>query len=251
MNDRQLLHYSRHILLDEIGIENQSKLLSSCILVVGCGGLGVAALPYLASAGVGKLLIADADCVDETNLQRQTIYTPNDIGCLKADCTAHYLRTRYPDCQITALNQYLDATQLAKWVAQADVILDCSDNFATRQAINAACVAAKKPLVLGAAVRFEGQVAVFRADLGQNQACYRCLFDTDNATEQACATFGVFAPLVGTIGTFQAAEALKIIMGLPVSISVLRCYSALTGNWQTFHFHNNPQCHVCGTETTN
>lgn len=243
MNDQQLLRYSRHILLNEIGVENQEKLLQSTVLVVGCGGLAAAALPYLAAAGVGKLIIADHDTIDETNLQRQITYTEADTGSLKAEKMAQFLRERNSQCTIEISPNYLTANDLMPLVAQADVVLDCSDNFATRQAVNAACVQNRKPLVSGAAVRFDGQLVVFRADLGE--ACYHCLFDMAQADDGACAVFGVFAPLVGVIGAAQAAEALKILMNLPVMANVLRCYSALTGEWQQFKFVKNQLCSVC------
>lgn len=243
MNDQQLLRYSRHILLNEIGIENQEKLLQSTVLVVGCGGLGTAALPYLAAAGVGKLIIADHDTIDETNLQRQITYTERDVGSLKAHTMAQFLRDRHSACQIEVHTHFLEQNQLDELVSQVDIVLDCCDNFATRQAINAACVAHRKPLVSGAATRFDGQLAVYRADLGG--ACYHCLFDMAQADDGACALFGVFSPLVGVMGAMQAVDALKILMNLPVPHHVLRCYSALTGEWQNFKFAKNQQCKVC------
>lgn len=243
MNDPQLLRYSRHILLNEIGIENQEKLFQSTVLVVGCGGLGAAALPYLAAAGVGKLIIADHDTIDESNLQRQITYAERDLGSLKAQTMAQFLRDRNSACEIETISNFLEQNQLDDLVSRVDVVLDCCDNFATRQAINTACVAHRKPLVSGAATRFDGQLAVYRADLGE--ACYHCVFDMAQADDGACALFGVFSPLVGVIGAMQAVDALKILMDLPVPHNVLRCYSALTGEWQNFQFAKNPQCRVC------
>lgn len=243
MNDPQLLRYSRHILLNEIGIENQEKLFQSTVLVVGCGGLGAAALPYLAAAGVGKLIIADHDTIDESNLQRQIAYAERDLGSLKAQTMAQFLRDRNSACEIETISNFLEQNQLDDLVSRVDVVLDCCDNFATRQAINTACVAHRKPLVSGAATRFDGQLAVYRADLGE--ACYHCVFDMAQADDGACALFGVFSPLVGVIGAMQAVDALKILMDLPVPHNVLRCYSALTGAWQNFQFAKNPQCRVC------
>lgn len=244
MNDQQLLRYSRHILLNEIGIENQEKLLQSTALVIGCGGLGSVAIPYLAASGVGKLMIADHDTIDETNLQRQIPYSINQIGSLKAEQLADFIRQRNPQTELTVHTHYLTESEIQQLATQADVVLDCSDNFATRQAINAACVAQKKPLVSGAAVRFDGQLAVYRPDFLES-ACYRCVFDMDNANDGACAIFGVFSPLVGVIGAMQAVETLKILMNLPVTHDVLHCYSALTGKWQHFKFSKNQQCKVC------
>lgn len=243
MNDQQLLRYSRHILLNEIGIENQEKLLQSTALVIGCGGLGSVAIPYLAASGVGKLMIADHDTIDETNLQRQIPYSINQIGSLKAEQLADFIRQRNPQTELTVHTHYLTESEIQQLAKQADVVLDCSDNFATRQAINAACVAQKKPLVSGAAVRFDGQLAVYRPDL--EGACYHCVFDMDNADDGACAIFGVFSPLVGVIGAMQAVETLKILMNLPVTHDVLHCYSALTGKWQHFKFSKNQHCQVC------
>ncbi len=244
MDDHQLLRYSRHILLDEIGIEGQQRLLDASVLVLGCGGLGAAALPYLAAAGVGRLLIADDDRIDDTNLQRQITYTEADVGREKTAAMAGYLKRLNSQCRIETYGR-LDEPRLRALLAECDVALDCSDNFATRQALNAAAVATRTPLVSGAAVRFEGQVAVYRPDLDQ-QPCYACLFDGHTADDGACATFGVFAPLVGIIGTTQAAEALKILTGLPTAAGVLRCYQALSGEWQHFHLSHNPDCRVCG-----
>lgn len=244
MDDRQLLRYSRHILLDEIGIEGQQRLLDATVLVLGCGGLGAAALPYLAAAGVGRLLIADHDLIDDTNLQRQITYAEADIGRSKAETMAAYLRGLNAACRVETHGR-LDAGSLRRLLPGCAAVLDCSDNFATRQALNAAAVAARVPLVSGAAVRFEGQVAVYRPDW-DGQPCYACLFDGEQADDGACATFGVFAPLVGIIGTTQAAEALKILLGLPSESGVLRCYQALDGRWQHFRLARNPACRVCG-----
>ena len=245
MNDAQLLRYSRHILLNEISIEGQQTLLNATALVVGCGGLGAAALPYLAAAGIGTLIIADHDCVDETNLQRQISYREQDIGSLKSQAMQQFLQQQNSGCRIETHGK-LDAAALATLAPRCDVILDCSDNFATRQAINAAAVAVRKPLVSGAAVRFDGQLAVYRPDLAA-APCYACLFPPDTPSpDTACATFGVFAPLVGIIGTMQAAEALKIIIGLPGEHGVLKCYNALSGAWQSFKIQKNSGCLVCG-----
>lgn len=244
MDDRQLLRYSRHLLLNEIDMEHQQELLDATVLVLGCGGLGCAALPYLAAAGVGTLIIADPDTVDETNLQRQTAYAEADIGRPKAQAMADFLRQRNRDCRVEAHTARLDAGSLNELLPRCQAVLDCSDNFATRQAVNAAAAKARVPLVSGAAVGFAGQLVVFRHDLPQ-QPCYACLFGNEQAAEQACAAFGVFSPLVGIIGTAQAADTLKLLMGLPVAQG-LRCYDALNGSWQTFAFNRAPNCRVCG-----
>ncbi len=246
MDDRDLLRYSRHLLLDEIGIEGQQKLLDAAVLVVGCGGLGAAALPFLAAAGVGRLMIADDDTIDDTNLQRQTAFCEADIGQSKAEVLQGRLNALNSRTQISALNERLSEARLLELVQSVDLVLDCCDNFATRQAVNRACVAARTPLVSGAAVRFEGQIAVYRPDL-PDTPCYACLFDGESANDGACAVFGVFSPLVGIIGTTQAAEALKLLMGIGANASgELLLYDALANEWQRLAFDKNPACRVCG-----
>lgn len=246
MDDRDLLRYSRHLLLDEIGIEGQQKLLDAAVLVIGCGGLGAAALPFLAAAGVGRLMIADDDTIDDTNLQRQTAFCEADIGHSKAEVLQGRLNALNSRTQISALNERLSEARLLELVQSVDLVLDCCDNFATRQAVNRACVAARTPLVSGAAVRFEGQIAVYRPDL-PDTPCYACLFDGESANDGACAVFGVFSPLVGIIGTTQAAEALKLLMGIGANASgELLLYDALANEWQRLAFDKNPACRVCG-----
>lgn len=246
MDDRDLLRYSRHLLLDEIGIEGQQKLLDAAVLVIGCGGLGAAALPFLAAAGVGRLIIADDDTIDDTNLQRQTAFSEADIGQSKAEVLQGRLNALNSRTQISALNERLSEARLLELVQSVDLVLDCCDNFATRQAVNRACVAARTPLVSGAAVRFEGQIAVYRPDL-PDTPCYACLFDGESANDGACAVFGVFSPLVGIIGTTQAAEALKLLMGIGANASgELLLYDALANEWQRLAFDKNPACRVCG-----
>ena len=246
MDDRDRLRYSRHRLLDEIGSGGQQKLLDAAVVVVGCGGLGAAALPFLAAAGVGRLIIADDDTVDDTNLQRQTAFCEADIGQSKAEVLQGRLNALNSRTQISALNERLSEARLLELVQSVDLVLDCCDNFATRQAVNRACVAARTPLVSGAAVRFEGQIAVYRPDL-PGTPCYACLFDGESANDGACAVFGVFSPLVGIIGTTQAAEALKLLMGIGANASgELLLYDALANEWQRLAFDKNPACRVCG-----
>lgn len=245
MDDRDLLRYSRHILLDEIGIEGQEKLLAARVLVVGCGGLGNAALPYLAAAGVGTLVFADPDRIEAHNLQRQTAFTEADIGQNKALALAGYLRQANSRCRLITLPERLEGSRLAEEAEKADVVLDCSDQPATRQAVNRACVATGTPLVSGAAERFEGQLAVFRPDL-PDAPCYACLFGSETAAAASCALLGVFAPLVGIIGATQAAEALKLLLGRDSGHSILRQYDALDGQWRPFAFRRRADCPVCG-----
>ncbi|MCW5636833.1 MAG: TOMM precursor leader peptide-binding protein [Rubrivivax sp.] len=247
MNDDQLLRYSRHLLLDEIGIEGQQRLLAGHALVVGAGGLGSPVALYLGTAGVGRLTIVDHDTVDLTNLQRQIAHDLTRVGQPKAYSARQSIGSINPDVQVHALRRRADATLLAQWVADADVVLDCSDNFATRQAVNAACVHARKPLVSGAAIGFDGQVSVYDSR-APGMPCYACLFPPDAAFEEAaCATMGVFAPLVGIIGTMQAAEALKLLAGVGTSLAGrLLMLDARTMRWDEVQVARQPGCPVCG-----
>lgn len=247
MNDNQLLRYSRHILLDEIGIEGQERLLAGRVLVVGAGGLGAAAMPYLASAGVGHLTIVDDNDVDLTNLQRQILHTTANVGRPKVESAREGLLRINPDIDVELVSQRVGDAELDGLVAGADVVLDCCDNFATRQAVNRACLKHRKPLVSGAALRFDGQVSVY--DLRQTDApCYGCLFPpSEPAPEAACATMGVFAPLVGMVGTVQAAEALKVLAGVGQTLSGrLLMVNAMTMEWTTMRLARTPDCEVCG-----
>ncbi|WP_296002186.1 molybdopterin-synthase adenylyltransferase MoeB [Rugamonas sp.] len=247
MNDNQLLRYSRHILLNEVGIEGQQKLLAAHALVIGAGGLGSPAALYLASAGVGHITLVDDDVVDLTNLQRQIAHSTARVGQPKAESARLALEQINPDIAITALTERADDARLAALVAASDVVLDCSDNFATRHAINRACVAARKPLVSGAAIRFDGQVSVF--DTRSAAApCYACLFPPDQPFEDvACSTMGVFAPLVGVVGAMQAAEALKLLMGVGQSLAGrLLMLDGLHMEWTSIRIERNAACPVCG-----
>ncbi|MBX6317062.1 molybdopterin-synthase adenylyltransferase MoeB [Pigmentiphaga sp.] len=247
MNDEQLLRYSRHVLLDEIGIEGQQRLLEARALIVGAGGLGSPAAFYLATAGLGSLVLADHDTVDLTNLQRQILHTTDRVGRYKAESGKQTLNAINPDVSVHALTQRLVDESLGAQVAAADVVLDCTDNFATRHAINRACVRHRKPLVSGAAIRFDGQVSVF--DLRREDApCYHCLFpDGEDVEEVNCATMGVFAPLVGIVGSTQAAEAIKIVTGTGTSLSGrLLMLDALAMKWHEVRVSRDPGCPVCG-----
>ena len=219
MTDDELLRYSRHILLDDIGIEGQQRIRDARALVIGAGGLGSPVALFLASAGIGRLTLVDADTVDLTNLQRQIAHTHDRIGRSKVSSARAAVLAMDPTLDVVVHEQRADAATLAGWVAQADVVLDCSDNFATRQAVNAACVAAGVPLVAGAAIAFDGQVSVY--DTRDPEApCYACVFPPDAAPpEVRCATMGVFAPLVGIVGSVQAAEALKLVAGIGTSLA--------------------------------
>lgn len=249
MNDDQLLRYSRHILLDELGIEGQERLLAGHALVIGAGGLGAAALPYLASAGVGRITIVDDDDVDLTNLQRQILHTTANVGRPKVESAREGMLRINPDIDVRLVAQRVGDAELDALVAQAGVVLDCCDNFATRQAVNRACLKHRKPLVSGAALRFDGQVSVY--DLRNPEApCYGCLFPpSEPAPEAACATMGVFAPLVGMVGTVQAAEALKLLTGVGETLAGrLLMVNAMTMEWTTMRLARTPGCEVCGQD---
>jgi adenylyltransferase/sulfurtransferase len=246
MDDARLLRYSRHILLDELGIDGQERILQSHVLIIGAGGLGSPASMYLTSAGIGALTLADGDTVDASNLQRQILHTDARIGQPKAISGAQTLAQINPDVRIIPLTGRLEGEALEAHVSAADVVLDCSDNFATRYAINQACVRNRTPLVSGAATRFGGQVSVF--DFSRPDApCYHCLFPEGlPATEERCAVTGVFAPLTGIVGSLQAAEALKLIarMGSPL-VGRLLLIDALAQTFRTVAFEKDPACPVC------
>lgn len=247
MNDQQLLRYSRHILLNEIGIEGQQKLLDAKVFIIGLGGLGSPAAMYLAASGVGRLTLCDHDTVDFSNLQRQIIHRTSTVGQPKVVSAQAMLNDINPEVDCIALPLRADEAQLRTLVAQADVVLDCSDNFATRYAISRACLAERKPLVSGAAIQFDGQVSVF--DYRRPEAaCYNCLFPEDSqATELRCATTGVFAPLVGMVGSLQAAEALKLLMGIERGLSgKLLTLDALDMRIMRSNLSRDPACPVCG-----
>ena len=247
MNDEQLLRYSRHILLPEIGIEGQQKLLASRALVIGAGGLGSPVALYLASAGVGSLTICDDDDVDLTNLQRQIIHRMRAIGTKKAESARATLGEINPEVAVTALPERVDERRLEALVARADVVVDGCDNFATRHAVNRVCARLKKPLVSGAAVRFDGQVAVFDLRLADSP-CYSCLFPEDTEAEEVrCAVMGVFAPLTGIVGSMQAAEALKVLTGAGETLAGrLLLLDALAMQVRTIALSRDPACPVCG-----
>jgi len=247
MNDDQLLRYSRHLMLDAIGIEGQRRLLAAHALIIGAGGLGSPVALYLGSAGVGRLTVVDADHVDTTNLQRQIAHNLSRVGLPKADSVRQTVAAINPDVIVRALVQRADAALLDRLVPEVDVVLDCTDNFRTRHAVNAACVKHRKPLVSGAAIGFDGQVSVY--DRRQPQApCYACLFPPDAGYEEtACATMGVFAPLVGIIGSVQAAEALKLLAGAGTSLAGrLLLLDTLAMHWDEIRLARQPACPVCG-----
>ena len=248
MNDEQLLRYSRHILLPELGIEGQEKFLAARALVIGAGGLGSPVALYLASAGVGSIVLCDNEDVDLTNLQRQIVHRTDAVGKRKVDSARATLAAINPEVRVEGLPERVDGKRLEILVQQADVVIDGCDNFATRHAVNRACVRAKKPLVSGAAVRFDGQVAVF--DLRASTApCYACLFPESGESEDVrCAVMGVFAPLTGIIGSIQAAEALKILAGTGETLAGrLLLLDAHAMQVRTITLRKDPACPVCST----
>jgi molybdopterin-synthase adenylyltransferase len=245
MNDQQLLRYSRQIMLPDVDIDGQEKLLAARVLIIGLGGLGSPVAMYLAAAGVGHLILADFDRVDLSNLQRQIAHTTDRIGETKVESAAQTLRALNPEVKITCIPLVLDVDALAVQIANVDVVVDCCDNFTTRFAVNAACVAAKVPLVSGAAIRLEGQVAVFDAR-NPDGPCYRCLYDEDSEENTSCAANGVLAPLVGIIGSMQALETIKLIVGFGKTLAgKLLVFDARYSQWRELKLPKDPHCPVC------
>ena len=246
MDDSQLLRYSRHILLNEIGIEGQQRILEGRALMVGAGGLGSPAALYLASAGVGRITLVDDDSVDVTNLQRQIAHTVSRVGLPKTESAKLAMLAINPEIEVICVSARADDALLDDLVARNDVVLDCCDNFQTRQAVNAACVKHGKPLVAGAAIRFDGQVSVYDPR-GTESPCYACVFPPDTTFEETrCATMGVLAPLVGIIGSMQAAEAIKLLSGAGRSLAGrLLMLDGLTMEWNEIRIARDPNCPVC------
>jgi molybdopterin/thiamine biosynthesis adenylyltransferase len=247
MNDNQLLRYSRHILLNEIGVEGQQRILDSHALIVGAGGLGSPVALYLGSAGVGRITIVDHDVVDMTNLQRQIAHSMAQVGQPKAQSIQSAIGAINPEVLVTPLVARADATLLETLLPEVDVVLDCCDNFATRQAINAACVKHRKPLVSGAAIRFDGQISVYDSR-SASSPCYACVFPPSTVFEETrCATMGVFAPLVGIIGSLQAAEALKLLSRAGQSLNGrLLMLDGRSMEFTEVRLPRNAHCPVCG-----
>jgi molybdopterin/thiamine biosynthesis adenylyltransferase len=247
MEDEQLLRYSRHILLEEFGIDGQARVSAARALVIGAGGLGSPVVLYLAAAGVGRITLVDHDELDLTNLQRQIAHTTARVGMSKVDSAAQAMRAINPDITIEAIRLRADDELLSRRVAEADVVLDCSDNFQTRHAVNRACVAHAKPLVAGAAIRFDGQLSVYDTR-DPASPCYACIFPPDADFEETrCAVLGVFAPVVGTIGTLQANEALKLLAGIGPSLAgSLLMFDGRRSAFDSLRVARDPGCSVCG-----
>ena len=243
MDDKQLLRYSRHILLPQIDVRGQEKLLASRVLIVGLGGLGSPVAMYLAASGVGNLVLVDHDRVDLTNLQRQIVHATERVGQDKTTSAAQGLAALNPGVRVTTINQKLEGAALEEQVRQVDAVVDTTDNFASRFAINAACMRAGKPLISGAVVRFEGQVAVFPP----GGPCYRCLYAEGGGPDEACATLGVLAPAAGIIGSIQAVETLKLLLGIGQTLAGrLLLFDALNMEWREIRLRKDPLCPVCG-----
>lgn len=245
MDDQMLVRYSRHLLLDGFEEEGQQRLLNAHVLIVGAGGLGCPAAMYLAASGLGRLTLVDDDIVDLSNLQRQIGHNSARIGLPKVQSLAQTLQAINPHCAVTGLLERLDAARLAERVAEADLVLDCSDNFSTRLAVNRACVAAGKPLVSGAAIRAEGQVAVFNQT--PESACYACLYGEDGDDDEAtCSNSGVLSPVVGVVGAMQAVEAIKILSGYGNSLDGrLLLLDLKNGDWRKMYLGKDPACRCC------
>lgn len=248
MSENDYTRYGRQIILREVGVHGQSLLRDSAALLIGCGGLGCAAAPYLAAAGIGQLLLIDGDRVEITNLQRQILYRQSDIGRPKADAAASVLRALNPQVRVNSLVERVDAARLRELMMDVDVVLDCSDNFPTRWAVNEACVTTRRPLVSGAAIRFEGQLAVF--DLRRGGPCYGCLYPNVVArgqdAQESCEEAGVLGPVVGVIGAQQALAALKLLLGQAEEAGTLQVWNALRGEWKRLVVRRDPACDVCG-----
>ncbi|MDQ7076161.1 MAG: molybdopterin-synthase adenylyltransferase MoeB [Gammaproteobacteria bacterium] len=246
MNDNQLLRYSRHIMLPQVGIEGQQRLLDSHVLLFGLGGLGAPIALYLAAAGVGKLTLVDFDHVELSNLQRQIIHSTEDIGKDKVQSAKESCQQLNPLIQIQTVSICPNEKQLLEFIARSDLVIDATDNFSSRFAINQACVTQKTPLISGAAIRMEGQVSVFRNDL-DNSPCYRCLYSDTEEEAQTCSDNGVLAPLVGIIGSIQALEAIKVLMNIGTELNArLLILDALNMEWRTMKLRKDPNCSVCG-----
>jgi adenylyltransferase/sulfurtransferase len=245
MDDAQLLRYSRQILLPQVSLTGQEKLLQSKVLIVGLGGLGSPVAMYLAAAGVGHLVLADFDHLDLSNLQRQIMHSSAELGEHKSVSAQKKLQALNPNVQITLIKQRLKEKSLKEIMSDVDVVVDCSDNFATRFALNAACVHSGVALVSGAALRWEGQVAVF-FPAEKNSPCYRCLYDDNDEQTETCSEAGILAPLVGVVGSIQASEVIKVLLNIGDSLcGKLLLFYAYTGKWRILKLHKDPTCPVC------
>ena len=247
MNDEQQQRYSRHVLLPQIGVQGQERLLAARVFILGAGGLGSPVTMYLASAGVGHLVLADFDHVDLSNLQRQILHGVADLGADKVSSARDTIAALNPGISVTTLNRAPDDNELDEQIGLADVVVDACDNFETRFSLNRFCVKHATPLVSAAAVRFEGQISVFDSR-DSNSPCYRCLYSDDSSEGEACSQVGVLAPLLGIIGSTQAVEVIKLIVGIGESLAGrVMMLDALGMEWRTLKLRKDPACPVCGT----
>ena len=245
MDDNELLRYSRHILLPQVDIAGQEKLLAARVLIIGLGGLGSPVAIYLASSGVGELLLADDDRVDLTNLQRQIIHSEQTVGEAKADSAARHIERLNSRTRTSLIRERLSTEALSELCQGITVVVDCSDNFTTRKQVNLACWQTRTPLVSGAAIRLEGQLTVFDFR-DQNSPCYQCLYDLDSNLDLSCSESGVLAPLVGVVGAMQALEVIKIIAGFGTTLmGRLGLFDADTSEWRYLNLKKDPKCPVC------
>jgi adenylyltransferase/sulfurtransferase len=248
MQDSTLLRYSRQILLPQVDIDGQQKLLDASAAIFGLGGLGSPVAMYLAAAGVGRLVMVDFDVVELSNLQRQIVHQTSDINRPKVESARDRVASLNPDIEVKTIDQKLDDPQFDDVVAAADIVIDCTDNFEARFAINRACFRQAKPLVSGAATRFEGQVSVYHPGI-DDSPCYQCLYRSDSGVAQTCAETGVIAPLLGIVGSIQALEAMKVLMQIGTDLTGrLLLLDGLSMDWQVMRFKSDPNCPVCGSE---
>ncbi len=246
LTDPEVLRYSRHLLLQDVDVTGQEKLKNSKVLIIGMGGLGSPAALYLAAAGIGTLIISDFDVLDVSNLQRQIAYSTADVGKYKVLAMKQRLEALNPQIRIRSINKEMSQEQLLMELSMIDLVLDCTDNMHSRQKINTACVQTKTPLLVGAAIRMEGQLMFFDNKLSDS-ACYHCIFPQNSDESLNCSNSGVLGPVVGIIGTMQALEAIKFIVGIPSELkNKLKLFDAKTLEWQTFSINKNLQCAVCG-----
>lgn len=244
MNDTDFMRYSRQLLLEDVAFEGQKKLLASRVLIVGLGGLGSPAALYLAAAGVGTLILADDDSVHISNLQRQILFTSQDIGQPKSQAAQRHLKQLNPGIELQVISDRLHGEALNQAVSNVSLVLDCSDNMATRQAINAACVTHNKPLISASAVGFGGQLMVLTPPW--EHGCYRCVWPDENEPERNCRTAGVLGPVVGVMGTLQALEAIKVLTGIIPASGSLRLFDARQHSWRALSMQKSARCPVCG-----
>ena len=248
MEDHELLRYSRHILIEDIGIEGLNRLRDSHVLIVGSGGLGAACAPYLVASGVGTVSLIDHDAVDLTNLQRQIIYSESDVGSPKVEAAKSFLNRLNPNVKVNHYPIRADENLLSQLIPDVDIVIDCTDNYSTRHLINRLCVHAQKPLIFGAALQFDGQFSVFDSR-NMNSPCYACLFSPEEQFEEVkCSQMGVFSPLVGIIGSIQAANALQLIIGFGSNmVGKLGIWDAKRADFSQIKIQRNPQCTVCSS----